>query len=324
MANWKSILTYDPVAALSSSENKAIAFFAARDLQGNTDNDPESLWDLPEAQKIVKKQQKDGSWKYPGGNINIRSHENYNQIETYRNLGFLVESYGFNNRNPAITKAADFLFSFQTDQGDIRGILGNQYTPYYTAGIIELLIKAGYRKDLRIEKAFHWLKSARQSDGGWAIPLRTLNKNLDIISMKSETLEPDKSKPFSHMVTGIVLRAYAAHERYRKLPLAIEAGKLLLSSLFKKDNYTDRGSKEYWTRFTFPFWFTDLISALDSLSRLGFQKDEPQIQKAVVWLLSHQHENGLWELKTLKNKNEYQTKLWLSLAICRIMKRFYE
>ncbi len=321
--SWISLFTFDPRPALLSSGNKAVAYFAARDLAGSTTDNIESIWDLPEAQKIVRKQQEDGSWKYPGGNQDIRSSENYDQIETYRNLGYLVECYGFDKTNPVIPKAADFLFRFQTKAGDIRGILGNQYAPYYTAAMIELLIKAGYSNDKRVEKAFKWLEAIRQNDGGWAIPLRTRNKKPDVIAMESATIEPDRSKPFSHLATGVVLRAYAAHEHYRTTPEAQAAGKLLLNNLFKKDNYTDRGTMEYWLRFTYPFWFTDLISAMDSLSLLGFKKDEPQIEKAVEWFLTQQQDNGLWKLKTLKNKSLFQTELWLSLAICRIVKRLY-
>ncbi len=324
MANWKSIFTYDPITPLVSSDNQAVAFYAKRDLQDKVDMDKTSLWDLPVARKIVRKQNSDGSWTYPGGKPEVRSVENYNQIETFRNLGYLVESYGFDNTSEVITGAADFLFRFQTKQGDIRGILGNQYSPYYTAAILELLIKAGYTEDTRVERAFKWLGEMRQNDGGWAIPLRTRNESLTVISMAAKTIEPDRTKPFSHMVTGIILRAYAAHPKYRKAPVAINAGKLLLNALFKKDNYTDRGSADYWLRFTYPFWFTDLISALDSLSRLGFKNTEPQIERALVWLLSNQEEDGLWRLKTLKNKSTYQTELWLSLAVCRVVRRLYD
>jgi hypothetical protein len=311
------------MSPLLSAGNNAIAFFAAKDLLGNAEMSMKTLWDLPEAKKIVSKQQPDGSWKYPGGNKNIRSSENYNQIETFRNLGYLVEMYGFNNSNPEIVKAADFLFSFQTDAGDIRGILGTQYTPYYTAGILELLIKAGYADDYHIDKTFKWLNGMRQNDGGWAIPLRTQNKKLDIIAMNSQTLEPDRSKLFSHLVTGVVLRAYAAHKTYRNSDEAKIAGKLLLSNFFKRDNYPDRSSPDFWLRFTYPFWFTDLISAMDSLSKLGFKKEESRIEEAVQWFITNQQVNGLWKLKTLKNQKKYDTDLWISLAICRILKRLY-
>ena len=322
MARWPSVLKYDPLSPLLSADNDAVTFFVARDLLGKAEQNLAALWALPEAQKIVKKQQQDGSWKYPGGNKLLRSTENYNQIETYRNLGYLVEMYGLTNKSPAITRAADFLLSFQTDDGDIRGILGNQYTPYYTAGMVELLIKAGYSHEYRIEKALRWLADMRQNDGGWAIPLRTHNQKLDVIALHTQTLEPDRSKPFSHLVTGMVLRAYAAHEAYRDSPVARKAGVLLLSSLFKKDNYPDRGNPDFWLKFTFPFWFTDLISAMDSLSLLGFSKDEPQIKKAIQWFAGNQQPNGLWKLRILKNL-KYDNDLWLSLAICRILKRLY-
>lgn len=323
MMKWKEIFTYDPVSALLSSGNPAIAFFTRRDLLDESDLDTELIRELPNARKIVDRQQKDGSWKYARNNAAVRSQENYDQIETFRQLGYLVESFGFDRSCPVVKKAAEFLFSFQTATGDIRGILGNQYSPYYTAAILELLIKSGYIKDERVERAFAWLRSIRQNDGGWAIPLRTVKKKLDVISMKLKPIEPDKSKPSAHLVTGVVLRAYAAHERHRYLPETREAGELLLSSLFKKDNYADRRSADYWLRFTFPFWFTDLISAMDSLSKIGFGEDDPRMNDAVEWLLLHQKENGLWKLKTLKNTKAYQTDLWLSLAICRIIKRLY-
>jgi hypothetical protein len=76
---------------LLSTKNPAIVFFTKRDLQNEKVCDPESLWDLPAALKIVNNQQSDGSWKYPGAKLDIRSQQNYNQIETYRIIGELVE-----------------------------------------------------------------------------------------------------------------------------------------------------------------------------------------------------------------------------------------
>ncbi|MGZ6005565.1 MAG: prenyltransferase/squalene oxidase repeat-containing protein [Candidatus Saccharimonadales bacterium] len=320
MPDWRSSLTHDPVQPLLSSGDTAIVYWANRDLLGKT-GDPKSLWTLPLAKSLVKKQQTDGSWQYPGGNRKIRSSENYNQIETFRNLGYLVEMYGFDKSSPVITQAAEFLFSFQTSQGDIRGILGNQYSPYYTAGMVELLIKAGYDDDPRVHKTFAWLKSIRQNDGGWAVPLRTRGKKIDIIAMEAPTLQPDKSQPFSHLVTGIVLRAYAAHSAYCQSPEAQTAARLLLSSLFKRDAYPDRGTADFWLRFTFPFWFTDLISATDSLSKLGISKNENHIHKAVQWFTANQRADGLWQLKTLKNQKKFNTDLWISISICRVLKR---
>lgn len=323
MADWLAALPYDPIHPLLAAGDRAIEYFTRKDLLGQATSLVQTLWNLAEAQRIVRKQQPDGSWRYPGGNHAIRSATNYNQLETYRNLGYLVELYGFDWTAPVIKKAADFILGFQTDAGDIRGILGNQYTPYYTAGFLELLIKAGYAEDTRIEKAFTWLSGIRQHDGGWAIPLRTHHKKLDIIARDAATLEPDRSQPSSHLVTGVVLRAYAAHPVYRQNLEARVAGQILLSRFFQRDVYPDRASRDFWLRFTFPFWFTDLISALDSLATLGFPRDEPPMDAALQWFMSQQQPDGLWRLKTLKNQSRMSTDLWITLAICRIFKQLY-
>ncbi|WXG39589.1 MAG: hypothetical protein WED07_01935 [Candidatus Freyarchaeum deiterrae] len=324
MDSWLKQLRYNPLPLLISSENKALLFFVKRDLLSEKDNPVQDLWQLPDVTKIIGKQLDNGSWKYPSSGARVRSEQNYNQLETYRMLGQLVEKYGLTREHSAIKKAADFLFSFQTEEGDFRGIYGKQYTPNYTAGIMELLTKAGYNNDPHVDKGFKWLLSIRQNDGGWAIPLRTVGAKLDIIALDNDTIKPDSSKPFSHLVTGVVLRGFAAHEKYRKSKEAKAAGELLTSHLFKSDNYPDRGDPSYWIKFAFPFWFTDLLSALDSLSLLGFTKDIPQIGKALKWLIDSQKENGLWELNLLKNKSGTNLNLWIDLAICKMLKRFYE
>ena len=315
---WIKRLRVDPVPTLLSSGDDAIVYFTKRDLLGEGVPSVETLWRLPQAEKMLRRQRDDGSWKYPGGNKEVRTQENYDQLETYRMLGELVEKFGFNHASPAVKAAAEFIFSFQTVEGDFRGIYGNQYTPNYTAGIMELLIKSGYGDDPRIEKGFEWLMSIRQDDGGWAIPMRTAGMKLDV--MKKETIEPDRSKPFSHLVTGVVLQSFAAHPRYRRRKEARAAGELLASRLFKRDKYPDRATPEYWTRVAFPFWFTDIISALDALSYLGFTREDPRISDALDTLGDRQREDGLFELKLLRIKDK-DIEFWICLVICRLFTR---
>src|SRR5581483_10723888 len=116
--NWQSGLSYDPLPPLLSCEDTAIIFWANKDLL-NINPDPKTIWSLSLAQNIVNKQRPDGSWLYPGSNKKVRSAENYNQIGTFRNLGYLVEVFGFDNLSHVISKAANYLFSFQTHEGDI-------------------------------------------------------------------------------------------------------------------------------------------------------------------------------------------------------------
>ena len=282
----------------------------------------QTLWKLREVQKIVNKQQEDGSWKYPGQiRGHLRSKEDYNQIETFRMLGAAIEKYGLNKEHPAIERAADYFFSCQPKEGDIRGILGNQYLPYYTGAIMELLIKAGYYKDSHIKKGFNWLNSVKQDDGGWAFPIRTRNINLKQASILEKPVQTDRSKPFSHLVTGMVLRAYAAHPEYRDKKEAKKAGELLASRFFQPDKYPDRKDKQYWERVSYPFWFTDIISALDSLSFLGFTKDHDHIQEGLDFLYHRQNDEGLFDLKIVRGSDK-DLKYWISLAICRLFKRY--
>ena len=127
--SWKTHLKFNPLPNLLASPNKAIVYFSRRDLLEKDVNPLESLWELPPAVKLLRKQQKDGAWKYPGGKPDIRTQQYYNQIETYRNLGELVEKYGFTRKHPTIKKAVDFLFQFQTNEGDFRGIYGTNTHP---------------------------------------------------------------------------------------------------------------------------------------------------------------------------------------------------
>jgi hypothetical protein len=306
-----------------TSKNQAINYFTRRDLLEKTLEGIEMLWQLPQVTKLLRRQQSNGAWKYPGGGkAHLRATEDYNQIETYRVLGELVEKYDMDKRHTAIEKTTSYLFSCQTEEGDFRGIYGTQYTPNYSAAIMELLIKAGYGADSRIEEGFQWLLSIRQNDGGWAFPLRTAANKFNTGILKAVTLKPNTLKPFSHLLTGVVLRAFAAHEKYRRSEAAKTAGELLASRFFEKDTYSDRQSVDFWLKFSYPFWFTDMLSSLDSLSLMGFTVNNPQIAKALEWFTARQQENGTWKLTLLRNKDK-DLSLWLSLAICRVFKRFY-
>ncbi|MGZ4856985.1 MAG: prenyltransferase/squalene oxidase repeat-containing protein [Methanobacteriaceae archaeon] len=323
MTVWIKILDVNPINILLSPENPAIKYFTRRDLLEEDVSAVQVLWELPVVANILKKQQKNGYWKYPGKiRADIRSREDYNQIETFRMLGELVEKYGLNRTHQQIQNAAEFLFSCQTSKGDFRGIYGNQIATTYSPAIMELLIKAGYENDKRIKKGFQWLLSMRQEDGGWVIPLRTSGMDLKEAWKRTNTALPDRSKPFSHLVTGMVLRAFAAHPKYRDSEEAKKAGELMASRFFQPDKYPDRKDKKFWEGVSYPFWFTDIISALDSLSILGFTKDDPNIRSGLNFLRSRQTDIGLFNLKLLRGKDK-DLKYWICLAICRVFKRFY-
>lgn len=328
MESWQRQLKFDPIPALLSSGDQTLQYFVRRDLLEEGVGPICRLWQLPEAQKILKKQQPDGSWDR---SVSKKKHKdiNYNLIETWKQFRFLIERYGFNREDPSTERAAEFLFSCQTEDGDIRGFIANQYAIYYTGAIMSLLIKAGYEDDLRIEKGFQWLLSMRQDDMGWSGPIITHDFDREtmyrLTSQYAEPVEPDRSRPFSHNWTGMVLRAFAAHGKYRKSEAAKIAAKLLKSRFFQPDCYTSYQAASYWVRFQYPFWWNNLVAALDSISLIDPSRDE-QMEEALDWLIDHQEEDGLWKAtyvrgKEVNNAKTRETRLWVSLAICRVLRR---
>jgi len=328
MESWRRQLRFDPIPALLASGDEALQYFVRQDLLEEEVCPICRLWQLPAAQKILKKQLPDGSWDR---SVSKKKHKaiNYNLIETWKQFRFLVEQYGFSREDRSTGKAAEFLFSCQTEDGDIRGFIANQYAIYYTGAVMSLLIKAGYEDDQRIEKGFQWLLSMRQDDMGWSGPIITRDFDGEtmyrLTSEYAEPVELDRSKPFSHNWTGMVLRAFAAHSKYRRSEAAKIAAKLLKSRFFQPDCYTSYQAASYWVRFQYPFWWNNLVAALDSISLIDPSRDE-QIEKALDWLIDHQEEDGLWKAtyvrgKELNNAKTRQTRLWVSLAICRVLRR---
>lgn len=321
---WHPRLTYDPVPTLLESKDERIRYFVRRDVLRESVPEVTMLWELPSAARIAKRQQSDGRWIYPNPKEHVRSAENYDLYETFLQLGKLVEMHGVDRRHPVTERAAEYLLQRQTAAGDIRGIYWNQYSPNYTAGIVELLTKVGYGGDPRVHAALDWLISMRQDDGGWVIPARTTNAKL-AEWMTHDTIEPDRSRPFSYMVTGVVLRAFAynpatlATEKTRTALLA--AAELVLSRLFKADFYPDRKAADYWIKFTFPYNFTDLLAVLDPVAHLEFPADHPQVRYGLEWFVREQKSDGGWAVKTLKGKRPEQLR-WIALGIARLFRRF--
>ena len=90
----------------------------------------------------------------------------------------------------------------------------------------------------------------------------------------------------------MVLRAFAVHPEYRKSEAAQAAARLLASRFFQPDRYTSYQAASYWVRFEYPFWWNNLVAALDSVSLIGLTRDDEQIRKALDWLVDHQEEDG--------------------------------
>ena len=324
MTQWLSRLRRDPVPILLTADDLALTHFVRRDLCGEEIGAISSLWELLEPRRLLRKQRTDGSWRYACGNPETTPGSNYAILETYRSLGVLVEIYGFDRSHPALAATAEYLFSCQTAEGDIRGILGNQYMPYYHSAILELLIKAGYADDPHVVRGLEWLLSVRQDDGGWIVPMQAVpprERSRDLWA--GPAVSPDRARPFSHLATGMVLRAFAAHPAYCRHPAALAAASLLKGRFFLADKYNDRKGPEYWRKFQYPFWWTNLLTALDTLSRMGFSTDDPVVRRGLDWFIANQGLDGLWEHGYGSGARSQPMKLWVALAVCRVLRSFW-
>jgi len=68
------------------------------------------MWNLKKAQKILHRQKPDGRWQYPNPNERVRRREHYDLLETFRQLSYLVEYFGFDKRHPERTLMYRVLF----------------------------------------------------------------------------------------------------------------------------------------------------------------------------------------------------------------------
>jgi len=120
----------------------------------------------------------------------------------------------------------------------------------------------------------------------------------------------------------MALRAFAAHPVYRLLPEVVAAGERLEERIFQADKYNDRKDASYWLKFQFPFWWPNLVTALDTLCRLGFDRRDEQVARGLEWFTANQSEDGLWETGYGSGKGARAMRAWVGLAICRVLKRF--
>lgn len=317
--------------------NKAIEFLLARGnlpilywlkkdiLEVPVDREFKNLQKFASRIRVLKNQKPNGGWckrKYEG---HPRWEKSYYIVDTLKNM-FKLHNFACTLKDEGIKKAIKFVLSTQSRAGDFRGAYLNEYAPTYHALSLEILCLFGYDKDEKIQKGFRWIINNRQDDGGWVIPYRTIdqeqlkNRYNYEAQLKLEPIKPDKSQPFSHLVTGMVLRALAASPKWSKSKEARKAGELLLSRFFKADKYNDRWLPSFWEELTYPFWATDILGSLDSLSKIGFPVENENLQKGLNWMLKKQNKQGYWEAGN--QKSSIEDHLWVTFAVLRVLKRF--
>jgi hypothetical protein len=307
---------------LLARANLPVLYWLKNDVLGvSVEREERNLGKFCGRQRLLETQRGDGGWNEERTSRRPAGDRPALLVETVKNV-FRLRDYGCLLDEERVRRAVDYLFGSQTKEGDFRATSSNEYSPGFHALALEILCKLGLDDDPRVKKAFRWILAHRQTDGGWALPCRTLSRQT--IARRSQGPEKpfqlDKSKPYSHFITGMVLRALAESPSHRSGRDCRKAGELVMRRFFKDDLYADRKAAAHWQELRYPFWSTNLLSCLDSLSLAGFNPAEPAIAKGLDWLKRRQTEDGYWLSNAKSAAGE--DHLWLTLAILRVFKRF--
>nr|MDO8083942.1 hypothetical protein [Candidatus Sigynarchaeum springense] len=87
------------------------------------------------------------------------------------------------------------------------------------------------------------------------------------------------------------------------------------------DAYSSRKNSAYWTKYSFPFWWTDLVYVLAAISSMPVSRGDPGIRKALMYIRDDQCPEGTWKFPLLKDKSLASLARWLNFSLCRALKR---
>jgi hypothetical protein len=96
---------------------------------------------------------------------------------------------------------------------------------------------------------------------------------------------------------------------------------LLADRVFTRDKYSDRRGVAYWTKFTYPYHWTDILSTIDTLTRLGINH-HPKINEIRQWFQNHKQENGTYDVRVMAGAKYKDVKYWITLQYLKVLQRF--
>ena len=204
----------------------------------------------------------------------------HDQLETFRQLGVLVCKFGLDRHHPAVAAAAAFLSNFQTEAGDYRGIYGHQYTPNYSAAITDSSSGPDSTTPRRSRTpcdgscaCARTMAAGRSRPNAGAVPEGHPHRPRDLRTRPQPPVVPP-----DHRDRGA--RIGRASPASRRSVDTRRAADRLKSRFLRRDVYPDRAAPSNWLVLSYPFWWTDLLSALDSLAQIGFRASDPDVAPA--------------------------------------------
>ncbi|MCG5053640.1 MAG: hypothetical protein KA712_11820 [Myxococcales bacterium] len=324
MTGWRARLAQDPIPKLLREGSPAIVARVRRDLIDD-DEAPSvaDVWAYKEVQAYAKKFGKTGAFPAKAAEKALGPAPFAAALSTAKAIDRLADLGVRADEGPQDTplhRAAAFLLGSQDEDGGLADLaVGATPTDkakmaalHYQGWALSALCRAGFDEDPRVEKGFAFLLAHRQNDGGWAWRgVRT----------------DSAARPSSHLITGMVLRAFAASKKRRSSREARRAAELLATRFLQPDRYPDRKASSHWEEITEPRQYVDVADALDSVTSIGLGKENSGVRTAEAYLRGRQAEDGFWyagpsgKLSAEEAEKERETSLWLTLRVLVMLRR---
>jgi hypothetical protein len=314
--NWQIKLTNDPTPWLLKPENPPIRYLALRDLLQRPLDDPEltaaraSVLDWPPLVELLNAQHDRGYWAKHDFYLPRASRGTFWVLTVLGDLGLTREI-------EPIQRACGFMFEQQREDGAFcrrrrvpkEGVIWEETSePCTQARIVRFLIQFGYGEDPRVKKAVDWLLKRQREDGMWHCRGEEgrgcLRATIDVL--RAVSLVPELA---DH--PGIQQGSEAVSQ------LSMQPG---------MDRYHVGEKWGTWESLKYPTFGFSVLSALDTLGRLGMTVEDPGVRKGLDYLLSRQLPKGPWPLDESWPESPLdfgeigQPNKWITLDAMRVLK----
>ena len=302
----------DSLPWLLEPENPSVRFFTLMDILDRPADDPEvrvaraAIPNCRPVAELLAAQKGDGYWVK-------RDYYLPKHYGTFWVLSVLAD-LGLTGEDEHVRRGCEFMFAFQREHGGFcrrrriqgRGIVwDDQPGPCTHARIVRFLIQFGYADDPCTRAAVDWLLATQRDDGMWlcrhASDHGCLRATLDYLRMAA--LDPET----------------AAHP-------ATPRAAAVVCDLLLEPRMSRYHVSHLWTVLEYPYFGYGVISALDTLARLGYTLEHPKVATAMEYLLSRQLPDFTWPLDQSPRRPPFdpgqpgEPNKWLTLDALRVVK----
>jgi hypothetical protein len=323
---WLPLLLADPSACLR--------WLVLRDLFGRQAGDPElaGLAGLreqdPQVTELLGLQEPDGSWR--SGVLAAAGRTGSRTMMTAFALARLGY-WGFDAAHPAVSRAAEYLFARQQQDGswplseeaaltdgNSELPLKERYSmiPLQTAFPLRGLAACGYATDARAERAYQWLLEQRLPDGAWptGVAAGVYGGVAGYRKLAHSRWGCRSNTTGALICLALHPQRRASEPARRALHLLLERETRELTSLGLEvarlvTAEPPRGFFTYFARF-------DLALLLDLCGRVGISPDEPRVADLLEFIHAQQGKYGLWQAPDWP-----QAARWLTFDLLRSLRR---